>query len=560
MSLRVRVLLLVLAITLPSLAVMGVWLTRSVDASADRMLRGRLIEMAEGTAAEAVHRWAGLRGELLPMVEDTGVQRALAAGQPSAGARLDAHANGVAPAVLGLRLATLDGRALWRRGETDRPGTLPVRLPVYGRSDGARLGTLTVWIESGRLFPGPRGPATGGAMISALDPATGAAVLGLPFDLDALDRDRFSWGGEEWLLVRRPIAEPRLDLLVAAPRTPELAAVGAATREGLLLLLVLAAAALMLGWVWSGRLTGSLRRLAHAADQIAAGNLEARVAGAGPDEVGRVAAAFDRMARGLSETLRRLTEREALAAVGQFSAELAHEIRNPLTAVRLDLRYVEERLPAESPLREAQLAALAEVERLDATVSGALLLSRTGALRFEPLDLRGPLEEARGGARAAFEATGARLDVGLPERAVPVSGDADALRRLFLNLLLNAADAAGAAGRTAMRGSVGADSVVVRIEDDGPGITPQVLPHIFQPQFTTKAGGSGFGLAIAERIARAHGGVIEVESVAGAGAAFTVRLPLHADVTGPPEVLRNDASPATPGSPDDGVSPYRKKT
>lgn len=563
MSFRARVLLLVLAIVLPALGLVGVWLTRSVTASADRALLERLSRTAERSAADVAHRWAGVRGPLLSLIDDSAVQRALSSGDvpdDAARARLDGFYDDRAPAILGLRLTSARDAVLWERGDSARPGSLPIRIPAYRPADGARLGTLAVWLESAALFTGGSGLSARGALVSALDPATGGAVLALPFDADALQGGRFTWGGEEWLLVRRPLAEPRLDLLAAAPRGAEAAALRTATREGLLLLLLLGSAALAVAWAWSSRLTRSLRDLAGAADAVADGDLDVSVHGSGGGEVARVAAAFNRMAGRLKETLSRLADREALAAVGQMSAELAHDIRNPLTAMRLELGFVQERLTADSPLHEAQTAALAELDRLDATVNSTLLLSRTGTLRFEPLPLATVLEAAARTARAAFDSAGATLEVSAPPTTVHVAGDAAALERLFQNLLFNAADALVAGGRATVSVRPLGETVDVFVDDDGHGIPPEALPRVFEPRFTTKRGGSGLGLAIAERIARAHGGTVAVQARDGGGTRFQVSLPLSAAVTDGPDPSQNVAAEHTAKPATFSATSYRSTT
>ena len=538
LSLRARILLLVIGITAPSLAVVGVWLTRTVTASADRVLHDRLTGVAERSAADLVHRWAELRQPLLDFIESDDVQRALARG-----ASLDLVAERIPSPFVALRLTGTDGRVVAGAGDSAATGTLPVYLPVYTR-EGVRLGTLAAWLHTNALVAATNAPAAPGAVISALNPATGRAVLALPFDVDDLDADRFSWGGEEWLVARRFVSEPRLELLVAAPRGAEAAALRAATRDGLLLLLALGLCGVVLAWLWSNRLTRSLRALCAAADSVARGELDIDVPADSTDEVGRVAVAFNGMATGLSRTLDRLADREALAAVGQLSAELAHDIRNPLTAIRLDLRYVEERLPHGSDMKEAQTAALAELDRLDATVNGALLLSRTRTLQFAPIPLKEPLAAACRSARPAFAAKDATLDCGLASDDIVVNGDAAALERLVQNLLFNAADAVERGGHAALRAHVDGEHAYIVVEDDGAGIEAAALPRIFEPQFTTKSGGSGFGLAIAQRIVRAHDGDITVESCADRGTRFRVRLPLHDAVTKRDQLSRSDAARA----------------
>ena len=112
------------------------------------------------------------------------------------------------------------------------------------------------------------------------------------------------------------------------------------------------------------------------------------------DEVGRVARAFNSMSASLRHTLDQLAERQSLAAVGEFAATLAHEVRNPLTAIRIDLQRLEEKLPDDPALRAPAVSCAADLDRLDATVTGALRVARSGQATLGRIDLRDPLRAA----------------------------------------------------------------------------------------------------------------------------------------------------------------------
>ena len=160
------------------------------------------------------------------------------------------------------------------------------------------------------------------------------------------------------------------------------------------------------------------------------------------DEVGRVARAFDEMTTTLDRTLSKLAEREAQAAMGEFAASLAHEVRNPLTAIRLDMQMVEEQLQALPDLREAQQRALDEIVRLDETVGRGLDTARKGQMGVRWVSIAVPLEAAVRAAAPAFAAAGAKLQA--PVEAWPaaeIRGEPGSLEQLFLNILLNAAQA-----------------------------------------------------------------------------------------------------------------------
>lgn len=220
-------------------------------------------------------------------------------------------------------------------------------------------------------------------------------------------------------------------------------------------------------------------------------------------------------------------QREALAEVGKFAALLAHEVRNPLTAIRIDLQRVEEELPGDSPLRVQLARALREVERLDQTVSGALRIARSGTVSSDLVDLRIPLQRAIEVARPTFDQRGATLLLaGLDGPPVPVRGDEAALEQLFLNILLNAAQALSVRGAAGVTLALEGDRADVDIWDRGVGIPPDMLGKVFDPFYSTRKDGTGLGLAIARGIVAGHAGRLEIESPAGEGTTVSIRLPL----------------------------------
>jgi signal transduction histidine kinase len=147
-------------------------------------------------------------------------------------------------------------------------------------------------------------------------------------------------------------------------------------------------------------------------------------------------------------------------------------------------------------------------------------------VKLETIDLRTPLRAAVQMALPAFQEREAELDsAGVEGEPIKVKGDAAALERLFLNLLLNAAQALEEGGRANVTAHPLEEEVRVMIQDTGKGIESEDLERIFEPFFSSRPDGTGLGLPIARRIAQAHGGELSVESEAGAGTTVTVRLP-----------------------------------
>jgi signal transduction histidine kinase len=314
--------------------------------------------------------------------------------------------------------------------------------------------------------------------------------------------------------------------VVAAPSAPFIEPFRSARRRGAFLLFWVASAAVLLAVLLVGRLTRSLEALSAAATAVSRGQLDRTVEESGPAEVAGVARAFNTMTQSLRRTLAELVDGRVQAAAGEFAASLAHEVRNPLTAIRLDLQVVEEGLPDDSPLRPVQERALAEISRLDRTVGEALAAAGARGLGTRIVCLKDPIDAALQASSATF----IQRRIPLPEAPqaveVWVRGEPGALEQLFLNLLLNAAQAARAGGSVRLTVDVDGALVRVTVSDDGPGIPEELRDRIFQPFVSGKVDGTGLGLPVARRIARAHGGEIVFATGSQPGAHAVVTLPL----------------------------------
>jgi len=280
----------------------------------------------------------------------------------------------------------------------------------------------------------------------------------------------------------------------------------------------------------ASRLGHSLQRLAAAADDVAQGDLSRRIDSNGTAEVSRLAQAFNAMTSALDHTLRRLAQRESLAAVGEFAASLAHEIRNPLTAIHVDLQHLVRRGHIDGADREALERSLRQVQRLDRAVTGALDIARGGQVRLQRVALGPILRDAIAAALPSVTAHNARVDgPGDDADAVYAMADSAALHQVVLNLLLNAANALSDGGTIRVSTECRRTEVTIAVADDGAGIPPENLSRVFDAFFSTRAGGTGLGLAVAKQIMTAHGGRIEIDSVVGRGT--VVRLALQSGMS-----------------------------
>ncbi len=228
-----------------------------------------------------------------------------------------------------------------------------------------------------------------------------------------------------------------------------------------------------------------------------------------------------------AELRKRAQQAERLATIGQLSASLSHEIKNPLNAAALQLSLLERRVrklevASQTTLLEPLGLVQHEIGRLNEMLEGFLQYAR-------PRELYGRLVDAGTLAghvidllRPQAEQLGVRLDARIAQGAT-LSGDASRLQQALLNLTLNAIQATPRGGWVRVEVTAG-DLVEIRVEDNGPGVPEAMRERIFEPFFTTKAGGSGLGLPLSHAIALQHGGDLLVEQGA-AGACFVMRLP-----------------------------------
>jgi signal transduction histidine kinase len=529
-SFRLRILLIVLALAILPLGLLGLWLTRSTARSAEGLVRSQLEESVAGAVSQVVFRWQGFRSALLYLAEDRDVQRALRDREtfraPPSFVRIF---EAIDQALRSAAVRDARGVERWKveRGAGAGPeeefalgstGSITVSLEVRDRGTGKLLGWVDACFSAAALLPpGGFAPSLTGAVVGIFDAGTGVSLLPMSIDPILLSAPEFRWAGVRWLASERTLGDPPLRVVAAAPLSPFTEPFQETARRSAGLVLLVALAGLGLAFALTDRLARTLRDLSAATEAVSHGDLSRRVRVRSHDEVGRVSKTFNTMAESLERTLRELSTRESLAAVGEFAASLAHEVRNPLTAIKVDLQLAEEELEEGSPGRQAQRRALHEITRLDQTVGKALRVARSGSQDSLLLDLRGPLRAAANAARPTFDERHAVLELELGEAALPVSGDAGALEDLFLNLFRNAAQALEAGGR----------AWVVLVRDDGAGVPEEVRERIFEPLFSTRPEGTGLGLTISRRIAVAHGGAVELVSSSGEGTTFRVSLPLR---------------------------------
>ena len=299
-----------------------------------------------------------------------------------------------------------------------------------------------------------------------------------------------------------------------------------------------------LSYVVARRISVPVRKLASAAREVAQGNLDTKVEIVSGDELGELAEAFNVMATALKErderlkdyTTKRIIETERLALIGQLSANVAHELNNPLQGIVTYSHLLLERLPCEDSTTASIRKIVAQADRCREIIRGLLDFSRQRkpdktvcSLNSVLLDCLSLVENQASFHNITIEKD---LQADLPTAVI----DPSQIERVIMNMIINASEAMEAGGRLriATRHDPRLHQIEVEFSDTGHGIPQEHIDKIFDPFFTTKdvGHGTGLGLAISYGIVREHHGTISVESEVGKGTTFLIRLPMSAEEEG----------------------------
>ncbi|RMG02186.1 MAG: PAS domain S-box protein, partial [Nitrospirae bacterium] len=219
-----------------------------------------------------------------------------------------------------------------------------------------------------------------------------------------------------------------------------------------------------------------------------------------------------------------IKQKEKLAAIGELSASIAHELRNPLASIKSSFEMIREgHLNDETKNRLMEIA-LTEMDRLNSIVTDFLLYSNPKPPEFSRFDLSRLIKDIVMVAENLKDDI--KISISLSEEPLFIKGDQQRIRQLLWNLTTNAVEAIDGAGSVSIGAKNKGSEVLISIKDTGRGIPEDVLPRIFYPFFSTREKGTGLGLAIAYRIVEEHNGNIEVNSRLGEGTEFIIRLPL----------------------------------
>ncbi|HYV49124.1 MAG TPA: ATP-binding protein [Myxococcaceae bacterium] len=312
------------------------------------------------------------------------------------------------------------------------------------------------------------------------------------------------------------------------------ATVAEAERVVLKAVLVFAALGVFLALVlalWQSLvITRPVEALTEGARRVAAGDLGAKVEANAQGEVGALVETFNRMTSDLRRTTDNLVAAERVAAWQEVARRLAHEIKNPLTPIRMSLETLQAASAENNPrfpslFKESAAVVLEEVDRLKRIVDEFTRFARLPKPQLQDLDLEDLVKQVL--TLYAAPPPGITLEPAL-EPGLKAQGDRDQLTQVLVNLVKNAQEAMPGGGKIWVRARSRDGQAVIEVEDTGPGVKPEDRARIFEPYFTTKGAGTGLGLAIAARVCQEHGGMLEVDGEPGKGAIFRVTIPRQA--------------------------------
>lgn len=276
-----------------------------------------------------------------------------------------------------------------------------------------------------------------------------------------------------------------------------------------------------------------LNAVTRRAKAVAAGDLTPREVVDSNDEIGELAHTFENMVTAISKANKELLAADRLATIGKMAAHVTHEVRNPLSALALNLELLEEELVDASDAQKNLLGAIrSEAERLTALSERYLSVARRSSPGLEEENVGELVTASVDATRRELSRHGVRVELEVESDVPPVRVDDGQIRQVLFNLMRNAREAMPGGGTIRVAVRRGGEGVDVLVDDDGEGMSEETRQRLFEPFFTTKSHGTGLGLVIIREIVEAHGGVVSCDRLSPRGTRFRVHLPPAISVAG----------------------------
>ena len=362
-------------------------------------------------------------------------------------------------------------------------------------------------------------------------------------DADASEMKRIQLQGQ-WLRileVERPIFTPGAERKWASVKIGmSLEPMYAKLREVQRVLLFIAAGGFLLGIAGATflarRITRPIHRLVDGTVRISKGDFSHAIAITSRDEIGDLARSFNEMTgrllharQRMEDANLRLVQHEKLASIGRMAATIAHEIRNPLTSVKLNIQKVAEEESFAEVVKAHLGLSLEGIDQIERFIKELLNFTRVQELSLVRFPLEQVVEESLKVVSDILVQKNIAVEKAYAEGLPPILMDGDKMRQVFLNIIRNAHEALGDGGKISIACDAvedgGRKMVRIRIADNGPGIPEKDWENIFEPFFSTKPSGFGLGLANARKIVEQHNGTIRVGKRRGRGSAFVIHIP-----------------------------------
>ena len=583
MSLRARILALFLGLgVVPILLLGGIGYTRSMKAVRG-FLEAETSAIAHEVASELEARYELRLSELLLLSENAETQRLYRAhyepdAPPTDSVRtrakeyLSSAWARVGSSYRGMEFVDLEGRRVYSLPPSNLPGgrtavesfspspSARIRVPIVDLEGGQEVGTLSAQVRLGDILPNENlGIAFGESGFNVVLDRERREILFHPSrrfvnqPLSALlgkgawNMNPATLSSDSGSFQFHPADSNRVASFVTLTDPPWTVISTASMEEfappfqgarQMDLLIVLLLAGLVGGafLLTIRRATASLEALTEASERVGKGDLNPPLPPTGPDEVGRLSAAFGLMVHQVRAMLKRMEETREMAIMGELASNISHQIRNPLTSIKLNLQGLEEEARNEG-MSETSVRALGiclrEVAHLEDAVRQIRGLARTHPPERLVSSLHALLTESAELLGSQLEAKDIRIELNLRASNDQILADPEDLKSVFVNLLVNAEEAMGEGGSVVVSTSnppsrEGVETVLTEIRDEGPGIPVDQREQVFRPFVSTKKDGTGFGLAIARLTVQEHHGNIRL-GPNRPGATVLVEFPVHAE-------------------------------